>query len=299
MKRIATSPSLHLFAALLLCLGVLSYAVEAASQLGIVERPQMSRGGPMRPGEAEGEAKYINVPKGYKVVMIAPEDSVVHLMGTPEIPPPLAVNVWIEAIFVELDSGLTRPFEKAIGFKLSPPDGKAILNGEEKERVIAAIEKTEGAAVIASLAVLTVSGQQVQSEHIDELTYATEYEFKEDRVIPGNWEKRDVGAMLNVTPLATEDGRISLVLMPEVTSLTEWQKIDGTDVTQPLFTTWNQTTSVIIPDGSTFVLKESKPLHASQTVVREAANPREDQKTRLLIISAKIVEVPREEEAVE
>ncbi len=83
-------------------------------------------------------------------------------------------------------------------------------------------------------------------------------------VTPGNWEKRSVGTILNVTPTVMGDGRIALVLMPEVTMLVDWKNYGNEryPIMQPMFRTWNKTTTVILPDGSCLVLKESplKPL---------------------------------------
>ncbi len=292
MKRIAAFPSLRLCTALLLCLGAVSYGLDASSQLGIVERPTLP--GSMRPGKTEGEVKNITVPKGYKVIMVAPEDSVVRLMEAPEMPEgQYGVNVWIEATFVQMERRISRQFEKTIGFKLSPPDGKALLNAEEKEKIIAAIEQMEDARIIASLVILTVPGQQAQSEHVEEMTYPTEWEYKDGKGIPGNWEKRDVGAIFNVTPVVSKDGVITLVMMPEVTTFAGWQKYDGSDVTQPIFKTWNTTTVIHVPDGLTFVLKESPvtPPFCSQVIDPEEASNPEKQVTLLTLVSAKVIEV--------
>jgi hypothetical protein len=210
----------------------------------------------------------------------------------PSPPPQPAVNIWIEAIFIEMDRAITRDFEKAIGFKLSPPDGKVIVNAEEKEKILASVEELEQARVLFSLTVLTISGQQVQTEQSDEIIFATEYECKDGTLIPGNWEKRDVGAVLNVTPIVGEDGLITLVLMPEISVLGEWLEIQGTDVTQPVFKTWSTTTTVHMPDGSAFVLKDSPylPFHLSQASNAGQEVAPENQKTLLVIVSAKIVE---------
>lgn len=211
-------------------------------------------------------------------------------MPQPEFRP--GPNVWVEAVFVELDRAKTRDFEKTLGFKLSPPDGKATLNAEDKEKILVTIEETEGARIIASSSVLTVSGQNAQAEHVEELTYATEFKREEGGITPGNWQQRDLGAILNVTPTVLEDGRVAVVIMPQVTTLAGWKQIDGTEITQPVFNTWCTTTTVIIPDGSTFVLKGAPimPFFRSQAIDPEAAMAPENQKTLLTIISAKVVE---------
>jgi len=198
--------------------------------------------------------------------------------GASAVPP--TSNVWVEATFVELDAAIIRHVEEVVGFRLGPPGGKAILNAEEKDKLLSVIEEMPGARTIASLSVLTISGQQAQSEDVEELTYPTEYDTETINipeggerplsgevfmVTPGNWEQRDVGTILNVTPTIIEDDRIALVLMPEVTILVKWINYGNEvyPIMQPVFRTWNKTTTVIIPDGASFVLKESplKPLH--------------------------------------
>jgi hypothetical protein len=206
--------------------------------------------------------------------------------------PPPEVNVWVEAIFVELDRAATRDFEEKLGFKLSPPDGKAFLSAEDKEKILGTVAETENARIIASVAVLTIPGQQTQTGHVEELTYATEFKYQEGKIVPGNWQTRDFGAILNLTPTIYDDGRIALILMPEVTTLSGWKEIDGTEVTQPIFSDWNATTTVIVPDGSTFVLKGAPvaPFFRSQAIDPEAATDPANQKTLLTIISTKVVE---------
>jgi Flp pilus assembly secretin CpaC len=204
------------------------------------------------------------------------------------------VNVWVEAVFIQMERGITRHFEESIGFKLSPPDGKALLNAEEKETILAAVEKTEKARIIASLSCLTIPGQQTQTEHVEEFTYPTEYKAEGDTIVPGNWEQRDIGAILNVTPTAQEreEGTlIYLILMPEVTTLCGWKTYDGSEFGQPIFMTSNITTTVAVPDGMTFALKQSPVTSpfVSQAVDPEGATSPENQVTLLLLVSAKLV----------
>lgn len=263
MKRVGVCLTMCLCVAVLFGLGV----TRCWAQAGIVQRPQLAEGQGLAPAQAE-------------VVMPSAE------AGPPR-------NVWVEAIFIEMDRASTRDFEKAIGFKLSPPDGKAILNAEEKEKILTSVAQMEDARILFSLSILTLPGQQAQSEQIEEVTYATEYEYKEGAIIPGNWETRDVGAILNLTPSIGDEGLITLVLMPEISFLSEWLHIDGTEVTQPIFKTLNCTTTVHLPNGSSFVLKDSPYL---PSYLGQASNPGqqvdpEEQTTLLTIISAKIVEV--------
>ncbi len=305
MKGISTFSGTKAFAVSLMVLAALLFSGTADSQgraravpigVGITERLELATTQGKDP--SEGESQYVTVPPGYKLLMIAPEESVVHVIGgEPEPPGPefmVGVNVWIEAVFIQMERGISRDFEKSIGFKLSPPDGRALLSAEEKETILAAVEKAEKARIIASLSFLTLPGQQAQVQEMEEVTYPTEYTISGDKVIPGNWEQRDVGAILNVTPTPWEgeEGRlISLVLMPEVTTLCGWKTYDGSELGPPIFTTFNITTTVIVPDGSTFVMKQSPVTSpfVSQAVDPEGATNPENQVTLLLLVSAKLV----------
>jgi hypothetical protein len=183
-----------------------------------------------------------------------------------------SLNVWVEAVFVELEAAAIGKVEEAAGLALRPPVGKVILRGEERARLLHAVREMAGARIVASTAVVTISGQQAQSEDVEELTYPTEYDVKEGKIIPGNWEQRDIGAILNVTPMIAEDGEITLVVMPELTMLSGWKKVDGTEVSQPILRTWNKTTTVRVPNRSSLVLMESPvvPFHHSQVLDPEA-----------------------------
>jgi len=197
-----------------------------------------------------------------------------------------APSVWVEAIFVEAGESAVRDLERALGFKLSPTDGRVILNGEEKEKLLALVEAREGARVIASLAVVTMSGQEAQSEDVEQVIFPTEYDTETVKVggsegttnlipgevfmvTPGNWEVRDVGTILSVTPTVSRDGKtITLALMPEITELAEWINYGNEryPILQPIFRTWTKTATITIPDGASFVFKESPrtPLHPKE-----------------------------------
>ncbi len=239
-----------------------------------------------------GEASFGAEPSPESPALEFTATSVESTMAEPA-PEPEMPNVWIEAMFVELDGDASEELEGRLGFRLSPPDGKTILNAREREKLVAAIEEMRGSRIVASLSVLTISGQQTQSEDVEELTFPTEYDTETVgtpaggappisgevfMVTPGNWEQRDVGAILNVTPSILRDDRIALVLMPEVTLLAGWEDYGNKryPIRQPIFRTWNKTTTVIIPNGSTFVLKESpvSPLGRGSPEIRAVSAKR-------------------------
>jgi len=298
MNPTATFLSLFVSAVLVLAPAELSYGVETSPQCSEKGVSSAGTSGPalLRPGDLKAQfaevppGRFVEVPPGHKLLVVPAEVPQGPIVGPVPIPPsPDGRMVWVEAVFAELDRRATPDFEGIVGFKLSPPDGKAVLTAEEKEKVLAAIEEVEG-EIVAAVSLLTIAGQEAQSEHVEEITFPQEFKYEGEKINPSNWEKRDVGAILNVTPTICEDGRIALILLPEVTTLSEWKKIDGTEVTQPIFATWNATTTVIIPDGSSFVLKEVRPLHGSAATNPQVEKPPQGQKTRLMVVSAKVVE---------
>jgi general secretion pathway protein D len=150
-----------------------------------------------------------------------------------------------------------------------------IMTKPEFQFVWHAIDQTDWSELLSAPRVTTISGQQAQIEVVQELTYPTEYNTETINVggglggttnlisgevfmvTPGNWEKRDVGIILNVTPSVSADGKmITLVLMPEVSDLVKWINYGNEiyPIQQPIFETRNVTTTVHVNDGETIVL---------------------------------------------
>ena len=126
----------------------------------------------------------------------------------------------------------------------------------------------------------TLSGINMVLEDVEEVIYPTEFDLLEPPSgtnappagagfspvqIPGAFETRETGVILNVTPTVDSGNEIiSLQVLPEMSSLVEW--IDyGRDqkeslpagaaqpphFPQPVFRSFNATTSLTIRDGST------------------------------------------------
>lgn len=150
-----------------------------------------------------------------------------------------------------------------------------IMTEPEFQFVWHAIDQTDWSELLSAPRITTISGQQAQIEVIQELTYPTEYDTETINiggglggttnlisgevfmVTPGNWETRDVGIILNVTPSVSADGKmITLLLMPEVSDLVKWINYGNEiyPIQQPIFETRNVTTSVHVNDGETIVL---------------------------------------------
>ncbi len=152
---------------------------------------------------------------------------------------------------------------------------RGIMTEPDFQFIWHAIDQRDWSDLLSAPRITTISGQQAQIEVVQELTYPTEYDTETINigggwggttnlisgevfmVTPGNWEKRDVGIILNVTPTVSADGKmITLMLMPEVTDLVTWINYGNEiyPIQQPIFETRNITTTVHVNDGETIVL---------------------------------------------
>ena len=114
---------------------------------------------------------------------------------------------------------------------------------------------------------LTRSGVNAQNQGVRETIYPTEYEetvpqgtnqvaVEQHLLIPGSWETRQTGFIVNVTPTVSPDGEvIDLTLVPEHTELIGWENEaspqPGPTVPQPVFHTQQVTTSLVLKNGHT------------------------------------------------
>ncbi len=162
---------------------------------------------------------------------------------------------------------------------------RGILTNPQFQVMINALAQKQSADTLSSPKVTTISGAQAQIRVIQEFIYPTE--FQPPQVVaagggtagggavgvtpstPGSFKTREVGVLLNVTPTVGADGRtINLTLVPEVSQFLGFINYGGpiaigagnnvvttfNDIKQPLFSSENLTTSILIYDGQTVVL---------------------------------------------
>lgn len=155
----------------------------------------------------------------------------------------------------------------------------SILTNPELRVVLHALSQNGNVDVLSAPRVTTRSGMNATIEVVQELIYPTEFRqeiseteiFNPDtgrterrsfvNVTPENFETRKVGVILNVTPTVGPDGyTIDLALAPEVAELTDWIQYGSVrlgeviNIPQPLFSSRNVTTSIVIWDGQTVVM---------------------------------------------
>jgi general secretion pathway protein D len=161
----------------------------------------------------------------------------------------------------------------------------SVLTNPEMTVVIQALSQHGGTDLLSAPRVTTRSGVNAQIQVVKEIIYPTEFEVTQPTmntdgnvtmspvVTPGTFTTRETGVILNVTPTVGPDGyTIDLVMAPEVAELVDWIQY-GSQITvttgiigarqentylfnmpQPIFTSRNVTTSIVIWDGQTVVM---------------------------------------------
>jgi Flp pilus assembly secretin CpaC len=218
-------------------------------------------------------------------------------------------QVWIEATFIQIDTVDLDKVQASLGKPLDPLTGNAVLTGEAKAELLAALKDRPSFEILGSASLVTITGQQALMQMVEEVRYPTEYKSKsstrvteegkevsagEPVTVPSGFETREVGMRLNVTPTVTPDGRsIILVMLPEVSIPAGYAVYGSSKVfSQPIFTTWDLTTTVRIDDGMTLVLTQvpTKNFEQSYVLNPQQAEGLKGKKSALLLISAKIVD---------
>ena len=154
-----------------------------------------------------------------------------------------------------------------------------VLTNPELTVVLHALSQIGGSDVLSAPRVTTISGVNAQIQVVEELIYPTEFEEQETSIddvvvsaglgatvdftgfssppIPGSFETRELGVILNVTPTVDNDGyTINLTMQPEVSELLGWidYGVVGAPIRLPIFGSRNVTTSIVIWDGQTVVM---------------------------------------------
>ncbi len=158
---------------------------------------------------------------------------------------------------------------------------RGILTNPQFQVIIKALSQKQSADVLTSPKIVTISGAQAQIRVAQEFIYPTT--FTTATIQPGTavtgavtpptivpstpsaFATRPVGVVFNVTPFVGADGNtIALTLIPQVTDFLGFINYGnainlGTittpnDIKQPLFSTRDLITSVVIWDGQTVVL---------------------------------------------
>lgn len=185
-------------------------------------------------------------------------------------------NYNVDNFRTEPASAITRAIgQTPLGGILS---ASSVLTNPEVSVVLQALSQHGASDLLSAPRVTTRSGVNAQIQVVKEIIYPTEFDLTQPTVnsegnvtmapivTPGTFETRETGVILNVTPTVGPDGwTIDLVMAPEVAELVDWIQygstitIGGGDIyffnmPQPVFTSRNVTTSIVIWDGQTVVM---------------------------------------------
>ena len=161
----------------------------------------------------------------------------------------------------------------------------SILTNPELKVILQALSQHGNADVLSAPRITTKNGVNAQIQIVKEYIYPTEFEVTQPTmgvssvsgtggtsaivtpptVTPGSFETRETGVILNVTPAVGPDGyTIDLTMVPEVCELVDWIQYGSTialagqtfiyNIPQPIFSSRNATTSIVIWDGQTVVM---------------------------------------------
>lgn len=161
----------------------------------------------------------------------------------------------------------------------------SVLTNPQLKVILQALSQHGNADLLSAPRVTTKNGVNAQIQIVKEYIYPTEFEVTQPTmgvsataggggvstlvtpptVTPGSFETRETGVILNVTPAVGPDGyTIDLTMVPEVCELVDWIQYGSSitlagetfvfNIPQPVFSSRNATTSIVIWDGQTVVL---------------------------------------------
>ena len=150
---------------------------------------------------------------------------------------------------------------------------QGVLTKPQFQVVLHTLEESQKTKTLSAPRITTLNNQMATIKIVDEWIYPTRYEFQIVQFdlngdgdfndanetlyknVPTDFVKRDVGILLRVIPsVGMEDDAITLTLIPEVSDGTAGYFSYTGDVTLPLFTSRNLSTSVVVSNGDTVVL---------------------------------------------
>lgn len=162
-----------------------------------------------------------------------------------------------------------------------------------EQHVLRAIEAA-GGVTIAVPRVTTKSGANAEIKAAKEIIYPT--------AIAGKLETRDVGVVLNVTPVVGPDGyTIDLTILPHYVELVGWQKYrlmvaaeDGSlkkaVLRQPVFRSISVATSIELCDGQTMMMGGVPMGEVEPSFIGRLFGRKPDRKLLFLFITARLVD---------
>lgn len=171
------------------------------------------------------------------------------------------------------------PFNKNQDTKYAGPfssasnTGFGVLDFQQFQAVLSAIEQNTNSNTLSSPKITTISGQEAIIKIVKEYRYPTKYELQtfttvdtsglektEAFPVPADFKTRDIGIILKVTPNVGSDGKtINLTLVPEVSEFDIEKDMFNYGTTenpylQPFFNVRNATASIVVNNNDTVVM---------------------------------------------
>jgi hypothetical protein len=213
--------------------------------------------------------------------------------------PDEVLQVWAEVMFIQMDTADLDEIEGREDALITPTGEKAMLTAEEKVELLRQLREKPSFEFIGTASLVTISGQQALVQMVEEVRYPTEYEDGGSDgdtayFIPGTFEDREVGIRFNLTPTICSDGLVVLVMLPEASRLSGWRRAVEAGAEQPIFDSWNVTTSVYCRDGGTFVMTGALAEEFEKSLALNPERPPQNcgRKSAVIMVSAKLLQVP-------
>lgn len=166
-------------------------------------------------------------------------------------------------------------------FKPEVTLGRIGVVKEEILRQLHELVVKKKATVLCQPEIITIPGNTAQVKSVREERYAAEYlpadlsaetnAPSKTAVIPGGFQTREVGTLLNVTPQVTPDGvSLNITLVPELSERLPNIKMDASlpngslVVEQPRFRSRQVTTTVTMRSGTTLLLGVADSIGAEE-----------------------------------
>lgn len=214
-----------------------------------------------------------------------------------------------KSFFPDVDV-VTGDFSSKTGFPYATSDDYVLgtLDFQQFQAVLDFLFSQGDTKLISSPRVATLNNQQAT------ISIATEYplpkfEFNEET---GTWnitdyEYREFGISLNVTPTVSKDGYINMIIKPEVSGLTG-EAVEVGGISLPITTTKYAETKVSIRDGQTIVIggliseenilsKRKLPFFGNIPLIGGLFRHREESKTNkelLIFVTPHIIDLEKE-----
>lgn len=213
-------------------------------------------------------------------------------------------QVWCEVMFVQIDTADLDEIQARENALITPTGEKSMLTAEEKAELLRQLKEKPSFEFIGTASMITISGQQALVQMVEEVRYPTEYDDggtagNTAYFIPGTFEVRETGIRFNLTPTISRDGQIvTLVTLPEASRLCGWRRAVDAGGEQPIFSSWNLTTTVYCRDGTTFVMAGALATEFAETFALNPEKAPRDygKKSAIIMVSAKVLRVPLNDE---